>query len=48
MDSGSTTLRDRARDKATRILKSHEPQGLGEDVKKDVREIVKRYEQGRA
>jgi len=46
--SGSTTLRDRAREKAKALLSSHQPQCLPEDVKKGVRAIVKRYEQSRS
>jgi trimethylamine---corrinoid protein Co-methyltransferase len=46
--AGSTTLRDRARDKAQELLKNHEPACLPEDVRKEVRAIVKRYEQSRA
>jgi len=46
--AGSRTLRDRAREKALGLLKSHTPRGLPEDVKKEIRGIVKSYEQGRS
>jgi len=45
--AGSTTLRDRAREKARDLLKNHQPACLPEDVKKEVRSIVKIYEQSR-
>jgi trimethylamine--corrinoid protein Co-methyltransferase len=45
--AGSTTLRDRAREKALELLRTHEPLGLPADVKKAVRDIVKRYEESR-
>jgi len=45
--AGSTTLRDRAREKARELLKSHHPACLPEDVSKEVRSIVKNYEQSR-
>jgi trimethylamine--corrinoid protein Co-methyltransferase len=48
VSTGSTTLRDRARQKALEILKNHRPLCLAEDVKKEVRAIVKNYEQSRA
>jgi trimethylamine--corrinoid protein Co-methyltransferase len=48
VEAGSTTLRDRAQTRARELLKNHQPQGLADDVKKEVRKIVKRYEQSRA
>jgi len=47
-ESGSTTLRERARDKARELLAKHVPLALPDDVKKRVRDIVKRYEQSRS
>jgi trimethylamine--corrinoid protein Co-methyltransferase len=46
--AGSTTLRDRAREKARGLLKDHQPQCLPDNVKKEIRAIVKSYEQSRS
>lgn len=46
--AGSTTLRDRAREKARDLLKNHQPTCLPESVRKEVRAIVKNYEKSRA
>ncbi|HEY9593083.1 MAG TPA: trimethylamine methyltransferase family protein, partial [Spirochaetia bacterium] len=46
--AGSTTLRDRAREKARELLKTHEPKCLPEDVAKEVHSIVRKYQQSRA
>ena len=48
VDSGSTTLRDRAREKAQDLLLHHKPQCLPDDVGKEVRKIVKKYQESRA
>ncbi len=47
-EKGKKTLRDRARDKVQKILESHEPERLDEDVSDELTEIVKRYEKERA
>ena len=41
---GSTDLTQRAREEARRILKTHRPEPLSDDVKKEIREIVQRAE----
>jgi trimethylamine---corrinoid protein Co-methyltransferase len=46
--AGSTTLRDRAREKARGLLKTHEPKQLPSDVASEVRGIVKKYQTSRA
>lgn len=47
-EAGSTTLRDRARERARELLTSHKPQCLPDDVRKDVRGIVRKYQESRA
>lgn len=44
---GRKTLRDRARDKAKSILETHKPVQLPEDVKQEIREVVRKYESSR-
>jgi trimethylamine--corrinoid protein Co-methyltransferase len=41
---GGTDLTQRAREEARRILKTHQPEPLSDDVKKTLREIVKSAE----
>jgi len=41
---GSTDLTQRAREEARRILRTHRPEPLGDDVKRALREIVKSAE----
>ena len=41
---GSTDLTQRAREEARRILKTHQPESLSDDVKKRLRDIVKSAE----
>ena len=41
---GSTDLTQRAREEARRIIKTHQPEPLSDDVKKRLREIVKSAE----
>jgi trimethylamine--corrinoid protein Co-methyltransferase len=48
VDAGSTTLSNRAREKAQDLLLHHKPQCLPEDVGKEVRKIVKKYQESRA
>jgi trimethylamine:corrinoid methyltransferase-like protein len=41
---GGTDLTQRAREEARRILKTHQPEPLSDDVKKTLREIVESAE----
>ncbi len=41
---GKKTLRDRAREKAKSILVEHKPKTLPEGIKKQIKEVVKKYE----
>ncbi|HET6452292.1 MAG TPA: trimethylamine methyltransferase family protein, partial [Spirochaetia bacterium] len=47
-DAGGTTLRDRAREKARALLARHAPPCLPDDVSREVRSIVTKYQERRA
>lgn len=43
--AGAKTLKQRTNEKVRRILETHEPEALPEDVEKSIREIVEKYDQ---
>jgi len=42
--AGSKTLRDRAKEKVQKILGEHKPKRLDDKLKKEISEVVKKYE----